>query len=111
MLPQAFSNPAAAVPVANVITVDGSLGDVFVNAITANSTIIVKNVDPGKTVRLITVADNTRTVTPDGAPVQTITMSGGAAAFTCKAATQCFKITGLTATTCFMSMSWDGLYA
>ena len=111
MLPENFSNPSPITPAVAVFTVDGSLGDVFTASLTANSTIIVKNVAPGKTVMLVATADGARTLTPNGAPVQTITMSGGAAAFTCKAAAQVFEITGLSATTCFMSMSWDGLYA
>lgn len=110
---QLFSNPVPVTPAVAVFTVDGSLGDVFTASFTANSTIIVKNVPPGKTVKLIALSSGgARTFTPDGAPVQTITMSGGAASFTCKSGvSQAFDITGLSSTTCFMAMSWDGLYA
>lgn len=106
------TNPVPITPAVAVFTVDGSLGDVFTAALVANSTLIVKNVPPGKTVKLIASADGARTLTPavTGA-VQVLTLSGAAAAFTCKTATQAFDITGLTSTTAFMAMSWDGLYA
>ena len=111
MLPQKFSNPVSVPNAANVLTIDGSLGDVFIAVIAANSTLIVKNVAPGKEILVLINSSGAFTVAANGATVQALTLSGAAASFTCKNATQGFKITGTTATAAFMSMTWDGLYA
>lgn len=63
---------------AGAITVDGAIGSVFnVNGAVGNQTVIIQNVRPGQRVFLIFIQDATggRTLTVDGATVQTATFS------------------------------------
>lgn len=107
------TNPAPADNTANVVTIDGSLGDVQYAALSANSTFNVKNVARGQVVTLLTSASGgNRTFTPEASPTQAIGMAGNVASFTIKSGVGGgIQVFGAIGGGCIVSQLWDGLYA